>query len=25
MYATRDESPVYHLVDARTGRTVCGL
>jgi ribosomal protein L34E len=25
MYATRDESLVYHLLDAHTGRTICGL
>jgi len=25
MYATRDESSVYHLVDSDTDRTVCGL
>jgi hypothetical protein len=25
MYATREGSPVYHLIDTRTGRTVCGL
>ena len=25
MYALRQDSPVYHLVDESTGLTVCGL
>jgi hypothetical protein len=25
MYATRRDSPVYHLLDTRPGLTVCGL
>ena len=24
MFATRGKSPIYHLVDADTGKTVCG-